>query len=141
MKYTREQMEQRIMNYLMKTSKHLFVDEQGRFYKVMLTKLDTDEWAYITVRFNGDFAKVMVKPITVRHSPLHTNDLAYIQDYIFPKNEDRTTIHYFKEARVKMFEVLKTVRKHYDGSIDSKLTIDEECSKILSGLTLKDKTE
>jgi len=140
MKYTKEQIEKRIMDYLMKASKHLFVDEQGRFYNVMLTKIN-DEWVYITTRFNGEKSKVIVRPITVRESPYHTMALAYIQDYIFPKNEDRRSIPYFKEAKVKMFEVLKTVRKHYDGSIDSKLTIEEECSKILSGLTLKNKTE
>ena len=42
MKYTREQMEKRILSYLMKTSKHLFVDAYGKFYKVMLTKVDNN---------------------------------------------------------------------------------------------------
>jgi len=134
MKYTKEQMEKRIMNYLMKTSKHLFVDDNGRFNKVMLTKVDSDEWVYITVRFNGDKSEVKVKPVVVRDSPYHTEDLALLQGNIFPKWETRKSVPYFKEARVKMFEILKLVRREYDGSKESLVKINEESSIILSGM-------
>ena len=134
MKYTKEQMEKRIMNYLMKTSKHLFLDENGKFYKTMLTKVGADEWVYITVRFNGDKSEVIVKPIVVRESPYHCDNLALLQDKIFPKWETRKSIPYFKEARVKMFEILKLVRREYDGSKESLTKINEESSIILSGM-------
>jgi len=127
MKYTKEQMEKRIMNYLMKTSKHLFLDEQGRFYKIMLTKVNAEDWAYITVRFNGDKCDVKVKVIEPS-GQYYYEDLAYLQDELFPKWEIRKSVPYFKEARGKMFEILKLVRKHYDGSKESLITINEESS-------------
>ena len=133
MKYTKEQMEKRIMNYLMKTSKHLFL-ENGKFYKTMVTKVSADEWVYITVRFYGDKSEVTVKPIVVRESPHHCDNLALLQDRIFPKWETRKSIPYFKDARVKMFEILKLVRMEYDGSKESLTKINEESSIILSGM-------
>jgi hypothetical protein len=134
MKYTREQMETRITNYLMKTSKHLFVDGNNKFYKVMLTKDSNDQWVYITVRFNEDSCDVRVKPIVVSNSPYHTTDLEYLQNNLFPKWEKRQSIPFFKEARLKMYEVLKSVRTHYDGSKESLTKINEDTSEILKGM-------
>lgn len=137
MKYTREQMEKRVMNYLMKTSKHLFL-EKGKFYKVMITKVDADKWVRITVRWKDDNVDVRVKPIVISNEPYHSNDLAYLKDSIFPKWESRNSIPFFKDAREKMFEVLKSVRKHYDGSKESLDKINEDASKILKGMQYKD---
>ena len=137
MKYTREQMEKRVMNYLMKTSKHLFL-ENGRFYKVMVTKVEEDKWVRITVRWKDDKVDVTVKPIVISNEPYHTTDLANIQDSIFPKWESRQSIPYFKDAREKMFEVLKSVRKHFDGSKESLDKIKEDASEILKGMQYKD---
>ena len=135
MKYTREQMEKRVMNYLMKTSKHLFL-ENGQFYKVMTTKVDADEWVYITVRWKDDKVDVRVKPVVI-HTP-HYESLAYLQDSIFPKWESRHSIPNFKDAREKMFEILISVRKHYDGSRESLDKINNDASTILKGMQLKD---
>jgi len=140
MKYTKEQMEKRIMNYLMKTSKHLFLDEQGKFFKVMVTKVNAEEWVYITARFNGDKCDVKVKPITVSEK-YYYEDLAYLQDTIFPKWESRKSIPYFKEAREKMFEILKSVRKHYDGSKESLVIINKESADIVDGMEFKTPVE
>ena len=134
MKYTGEQIEKRIMNYLMKTSKHLFVDGQGRFYKVMLTKDANENWVYITVTFKDDKCNVTVRPVPTQ---VHNESLAAIQDNIFPKWDSRKSIPYFKDARVKMFSVLKSVRKHYDGSKESLVKINEESSEILNGMEFK----
>jgi len=132
MKYTREQMETRITNYLMKTSKHLFVDSNKKFYKVMLTKDNNDQWIYITVRFDDKGCDVRVKPVVI-HTP-HNESLAYLQNNLFPKWEKRESIPFFKEARLKMYEVLKSVRTHYDGSKESLIKINEETSEILKGM-------
>ena len=137
MKYTKEEMEKRVMNYLMKTSKHLFL-EFGEFYKIMSTKVDDDKWVTITVRWVKDKVDVRVKPISISESPYHTNDLAYLQDYLFPKWERRKSIPNFKEAREKLFEILKIVRKHYDGSKESLVKINELSSEVLSGMLFKD---
>ena len=125
------------MNYLMKTSKHLFL-ENGRFYKVMVTKVEEDKWVRITVRWKDDKVDVTVKPIVISNEPYHTTDLANIQDSIFPKWESRQSIPYFKDAREKMFEVLKSVRKHFDGSKESLDKIKEDASEILKGMQYKD---
>ena len=135
MKYTREQMENRINKYLMKTSKHLFLDNNGRFYKIMLTKDANDNWIYITVRFKEDKCEVIVKPVVV-HNP-HNQSLAYLQDDLFPKWETRKSIPFFKEARVKMYDILKIVRKEYDGSKESFIRINEESTKTLKGMEFK----
>ena len=132
MKYTKEQMETRINSYLMKTSKHLFVDGNNRFYKVMLTKDKNDEWIYITVRFDESICDVRIKPVGLI-TP-HTESLAYIQNNIFPKYDKRDSIPFFKEARIRMFEVLKSVRHHYDGTKESLAKITEEISEILKGM-------
>lgn len=136
MKYTREQMEKRITNYLMKTSRHLFVKDNGKFYKVMLTKVDATKWAYITVTFDGEYCNVTVDPVVVGN--LHNNSLAYLERKIFPQWEGRKAVPYFKDARARMFEVLKLVRKHYDGSKESLIKINEESSEILKGMQLKE---
>lgn len=132
MKYTIEQMETRITNYLMKTSKHLFVDGNNKFYKVMLTKDNNDKWIYITVRFNETSCDVTVKPVVI-HTP-HNVSLICLQNDIFPKWEKRQSIPFFKEARLKMYDVLKSVRNHYDGSKESLNKIKEETSEILKGM-------
>lgn len=133
MKYTVEQMETRINNYLMKTSKHLFVDGNNKFYKVMLTKDKDDKWIYITVRFNESSCDVRVRPVGITTTP-HTESLAHLQDVIFPKYEKRDSIPFFKEARIKIFEVLKSVRHYYDGTKESLNKITEETSEILKGM-------
>ena len=135
MKYTVEQMETRITNYLMKTSKHLFVDGNNKFYKVMLTKDKNDKWVYITVRFDENSCDVRIRPVGITTTP-HTESLAYLQYTIFPKYEKRTSIPYFKEAKLKMYEVLKSVRSHYDGTKESLTKITEETSEILKGMQL-----
>jgi hypothetical protein len=137
MKYTREQMENRINKYLMKTSKHLFLDSNGRFYKIMLTKDVNDNWIYITVRFKEDKCEVIVKPVII-HNP-HNQSLAYLQDDLFPKwEEGRKSIPFFKDAREKMYTILKIVRKEYDGSKESLIKINEESSKVLKDMVFKE---
>ena len=135
MKYTKEQIEKRIMNYLMKTSKHLFVKDNGNFYKIMLTKDANDNWVYITVTWKDEKCNVTVKPLPTQ---IYNESLAYIQDDIFPKWENRKSIPYFKDARAKMYDVLKSVRKHYDGSKESLDKIKDESSEILKGMQFKD---
>ena len=137
MKYTKEQMEIRVINYLMKTSKHLFLDGNGKFFKLMLTKDENDRWIYITVRFNGDKCDVKVKPVMSSKSPYHTQDLAYMRHELFPQWEKRKTIPYFKDARAKMYDILKIVRKNYDGSKESLTKINTECSEVLMGMEFK----
>jgi hypothetical protein len=137
MKYTREQMEKRVLNYLMKTSKHLFL-VNGKFYKSMVTKVEDDKWVRITVRWDSDKVDVVVRPIVINNSPNHTTDLANIQDSIFPKWEKHESIPYFKEAREKMFEILKSVRKHYDGTNESLNKIKEDATDILKGMQYRD---
>ena len=132
MKYTIEQMENRIITYLMKTSKHLFLDGNNKFYKVMLTKDNNDKWIYITVRFNESSCDVTVKPVVI-HNP-HNVSFICLQNNIFPKWEKRQSIPFFKEAKLKMYEVLKSVRTHYDGTKESLTKIKEETSEILKGM-------
>lgn len=137
MKYTREQMEQKVMNYLMKSSKHLFL-ANGKFNKVMITKVNDNQWVRISVRWKDDNVDLNIVPIKISESPYHTTDLARLQDAIFPKWESRQSIPYFREAREKMFEVLKSVRKHYDGSKESLVKIKEDATEILKGMQFKD---
>lgn len=136
MKYTREQMEKRVMNYLMKSSKHLFL-VNDKFYNVMITKVSDDKWVRITVRWKDDKVDVSVRPIVISNEPYHTTDLANMQNNIFPKWESRQSIPFFKEAKEKMFEVLKSVRKHYDGSKESLDKIKEDATEILKGMQYK----
>jgi len=110
-------MKQRMVNYLMKTSKHLFKNERGRFYKVLLTKVDSDQWVYITVEWDEEYFNLRVTEVKVTDPE---NSLALMKYDLFPQWEKGVkSVRYFKAARRKMFDIIKLVRNNYNGTTTS----------------------
>lgn len=124
------EMKQRMIQYLMKSSKHLFKTENGRFFKVLLTKVDSDIWVYTTVEWDDDYFNIKV--VEVKVTDLE-NSLALMKYDIFPQWRKGTkSVRYFKDARRKMFEIIKLVRREYDGTTSSVEGMRDEAMGIIS---------
>lgn len=133
---------QKLLKYFNDTSKHLFINKSGYFYKVLPVKVETN-WYVITILFNGEktYTKILkmndfgydVKRLidegkydSAAKSEIHNHKMN-----LFPKSEF-TSIPNFKLMREKMLEVIKCVQKslNEDGLTKTKDKIGEILTDI-----------
>lgn len=125
-------MKQRMIQYLMKTSKHLFKNERGRFYKVLLTKVKSEQWVYTTVEWDDDYFDIKITEVKVTDPE---NSLALMKYDLFPQWEEGVkAVKYFKDAKLKMFDIIKLVRREYDGTTASVERMRGEAEGIVKQL-------
>ena len=123
------EMKQQMIQYLMKTSKHLFKTEDGRFFKVLITKVDSDIWVYTTVEWDDEYFNIKVTEVKVTDPD---NSLALMKYDLFPQWRKGTrSVKNFKYARLKMFDIIKLVRREYDGTTASVERLKDEAMGII----------
>ncbi len=112
---TQEQIKTEVVNYLTKTSQHLFVDTKGSFYKIFI---DGDKFIVIKddktavydinnyVKWYAQHAKCVVK---------HLLFLIPSYSYVGSEKDNNTnklkSIPYFKAMRDKHSEILEEMKK------------------------------
>jgi len=133
----KEIMKKKMVDYLMKTSQHLFVDRKGNFHKVLLTKVN-DEWICTKISFGDSKPKVNFYSLEVRDE---NNDLDILKERLFSSRgwdaDKKRSIRNFKVMKELMFDVTNIIRKEYDGTRDSMKTIEDEVSKIVGDIKCK----
>lgn len=127
-----QEQEREILAYLNKCSKHLFIDENNRFFKVMLIRVG-NSWRYVTLTF--DDKDVYIKSESVRKMiEWHGNDAKnVIKRELFPMHYNRkSSIPNFKEMKEKMFQIHKLFQvKTETGSLEKNIM------EVLDGLKPK----
>jgi hypothetical protein len=140
---------QELLKYFNNTSKHLFITDDNRFYKVLPIKVENN-WYVCKIYFDGELCQTSIYKL---------NDLSYevkrlmnkgmytsaakvaVHEWkmdLFPKSiydgygYKRTSIKNFKLMKEKMFEVIKCVQKNLieNGEQHTK----EEIMKILKDI-------
>ena len=109
----KEMVKTKMLNYLMKTSKHLFITENKRFYKVLVTKVDNDKWVIVSIKFNGEDFYLNIKELEVNDVD---NDLALMKYGLFPQSSKMKSIKKIRLLTEKFYEIIKEVRKNYNGT-------------------------
>ena len=114
--------ERKMLNYMHKTSKHLFTNESDEFIKVLPIRID-DEWRAFGFMFgDGD---VHITERSMKASS--TQSLFFLKTAFFPQWESRESIPNFKAMKVKMLEVIKVVQNNYSDKVKMK----EEIKNLL----------
>lgn len=128
-----QMMEQKILNYLTKCSKHLFLDNNGYFYKVFLVKVK-DKWYGVSLRFNGNDTKIKLFNISNYIKWYGNNSKKMLKNELFQYFDGRS-IKKFKLMKEMMLEVNKFIINNYGKLSDSKFK--EDLSKLLKGVEPK----
>jgi hypothetical protein len=143
---------QQLLNYFNKTSKHLFINDRGMFFKVLPIKVDGN-WYIIKLEFNGEtcytsFYKLndlspMVKHLINKGMYSSAAKVA-VHEWkmdLFPKSEysgigyNKTAIKNFRLMKGKMLEVIKCVQKNLVEN--GEITTKKEISRILEDIKPK----
>jgi hypothetical protein len=101
--------ERKMLNYMHKTSKHLFINESDEFIKVLPVKVN-DEWRAFGIMFGNGDVYITERDMKAKS----TQSLFFLKTSFFPQWETRTSIPNFKSMRVSMLEVVKAIQKYYD---------------------------
>jgi len=131
---------EKIEKYFETASKHLFLTEQGKFFKAFPVKVK-DKLYYVALEFDG-----------VDSNNVHISDVDYfvrvygscaknvISNILFPQHYNkRTSISNFKAMREKVTEIKKFIEENFNGTNTQK--VQDEVKKMLVGLTIKKKEE
>lgn len=126
--------EQKVLNYLNKTSRHLFINDKGEFYKVMPIKVK-DKWYAVALTFNGTTVTTMYIDIQKYIGWYDNNVLSIIKHELFYGFSGKA-IRNFKLMKEKMLEVNKYLVNNYGTEIT--VIINKKLTEILNGLTPKE---
>jgi hypothetical protein len=129
---TKTQMEQEILGYLQKTSKHLFINDKGLLMKVITFKRN-DEWHYATLRFNETTAYVSIRKVLsdADYQYYGNNSKQIVKANLF-SDKNLKSIPNFKAARKLTEEITKLLT---DGKSEKEIT--EYITESLKTLTLQ----
>lgn len=101
--------EQEVLAYLHKTSKHLFITETGEaFYKVLPYRKD-DEWYYVAIMTDGHETTIWGNKLDYYIDRYGKNAKNVISSSLFPEHyfSKMKAIPNFKEMKEKMYQVHK----------------------------------
>lgn len=137
-KKTKEQVEQEILAYTIKSGKHLFITEGGDLFKVLTFKIG-ESWYYTTMLFGNNKPVVNVREILSDNDyrwssqPLHVR-----KNNLFPEGHGMKSIPNFKAVR--------QVYKDIEVGIQSSTLINPDIAKklietVLSNFKIEAKEE
>jgi hypothetical protein len=126
----------KIEDYLETTSKHLFLTEDGKFFKAFSVKIK-DKLYCITLNFDGVESNNVTIIDVERYIPRYGNNTKnVISHFLFPPHVNRrTSISSFKAMKEKVNEIKKFIEEKFDGKNIE--IIVNEIKKMLVGLTVK----
>ena len=128
----------KIENYLETTSKHLFLTEDGRFFKAFPVKIK-DVLYCATLEFDGkEFNKVNIIDTNHYIKYYGNNAKSVIADILFPQHSGKkVSTSNFKAMKEKVNEVKKFIEEKCDGT--NRDAVASEVKKMLVGLEVKRK--
>jgi hypothetical protein len=124
----------RMNKYVNTTSRHLFMDENNRFFKVVPFK-HGDKNMVASIRFNEKYFWVTISEVEAKS----TQSLAYMKYGFFPQWDKTRTIPNFKLMREKSAEIKEILEKEYDGSAEKTSEIKESIKNITKDVIFLEK--
>ncbi len=120
--------EQKVLAYLNRTAKHLFITENGEFYKVLTYKDKQGRWNFTAITFDGE-DKCNIRTVGLNYyiAEYGTNAKNVIKGMVFPDWFNTSAIPNFKLMKGKMYDVHKKLRSGEHNDIPA----------ILKGVTPK----
>lgn len=109
-----EKWQNKMNNYVNKTAKHLFIDENNRMFKVIPFK-HGDKNMVATIRFSEDYFWMTFREVSAKSS----NSLFYMKTSFFPQWGKATSIPNYKRMRELSEYIKDYLEKEYDGEAES----------------------
>jgi len=129
---------QKIENYLKTASKHLFLTEEGKFFKAFPVQIK-DKLYVVALEFDGvDSNRVWISDVNIYIQRYKNSAKSVLSDILFPQHKNkRTSIPNFKAMKEKTEEIKKFIEEKFDGT--NTQAIQDEIKKMLVGLTVMKK--
>lgn len=105
-----EKWQNKMDNYVNKTAKHLFIDENNRMFKVIPFKHDNKNMV-ATIRFYGSYFWMTFKEVNAKSS----NSLFYMKTSFFPQWGKATSIPNYKKMKMISQTIKEYLEKEYNG--------------------------
>ena len=116
---TKEEILKDVESYLTKTAKHLFVINNGDFYKIETLKVDNKLY-YVTILINNEIYVDVKEAVSDRRYATSRNiTLNMIKLELFQKYNKSKSIPYFKKMRLLIKDLLKEIK--LDNSLNKEL--------------------
>lgn len=127
---------QKIENYLETTSEHLFLTENGRFFKAFPIKVK-DSLYCVSLEFDGlesNYVRIIDVNYFVNN---YGNDSKFVlSKTLFPQHLDkRSSIPNFKAMRELTEKIKKCIEETFDGT--NRQVVEKEIAKMLVGMEVK----
>ncbi len=118
-KNSKQEIEQEILAYLQKTSKHLFTDKDNNLFKVLTFK-SGEKWYYATIKFNTAEPVVTIREVLsdMEYQYYGNNAPSLVKRNLFPQDHKRISLPNFKKARKLTAEVQALLDTYNDSNKD-----------------------
>lgn len=124
----------RMNNYANTTSKHLFMDENNRFFKVIPFK-HGEKNMVASIRFNDSYFWVTINEVKATT----TQSLFYLKSGFFPQWGKTKSIPNFNLMKEKSSEIKEILENEYDGTAEKTNEIKEKIKTLVKDIKFLEK--
>lgn len=124
----------RMNGYVNTTAKHLFIDENNRFFKVIPFK-HGEKNMVASIRFNDKYFWVSINEVVAKS----TQSLFALKKSFFPQWSETKSIPNFKLMKEKSSEIKEILENEYDGTAEKTNEIKEKIKTLVKDIKFLEK--